>query len=46
MEGLIFGILRYIIRGIDLSIGEHCQVNQLSGKKRKKDHNPIFPELS
>ena len=46
MEGLIFGILRYIIRGINLSIGEHCQVSQLSGKKGKKDHNPIFPELS
>ena len=46
MKGLIFGILRHIIRGIDVSIGEHCQVNQLSGKKRKKDHNPIFPELS
>ena len=45
MEGLIFGILWYI-RGIDLSIGEHCQVNQLSGKKRQKYHNPIFPKLS
>ena len=46
LEGLIFRILRYIIRGINLSIGQQCQVNQLSGKKRKKDHNPIFPELS